>query len=223
MSPPITRRRLFGMAATAAVAAPASRVFAFAPRRPLETTVIEARVRFVPQSFVRPLIISSGKITEITEALAEVRVRVDGTRSRGTRLDLSQRPLGLAGPGLHARPARCGDAQVVPRDRPKLAAMCGGEAAHPLELGLRLHESVCREKTPPVLARAVCLSPFDAAIHDAVGIALGRSAFDFYREPVPLPTADPHFAGRNACAAIARADPAAAAGAAGVVSGRQAR
>ena len=37
-----------------------------------------------------------------------------------------------------------------------------------------------------------------------MGIALGRSAFDFYREPVPLPTADPHFPDRNACAAIAR-------------------
>jgi Cd2+/Zn2+-exporting ATPase len=81
----------------------------------------------------------------------------------------------------------------------------GGEPAHPLELGLRLHENVCREKTPPVLARAMCASPFDAALHDAVGIATGRSAFDFYRDPVPMPTADPHFRDRNAAAAIARA------------------
>ena len=85
-----------------------------------------------------------------------------------------------------------------------LWTLCGGEAAHPLELGLRLHESVCREKTPPVLARAMCASPFDAALHDAVGIALGRSAFDFYREPAPLPSADPHFLDHNAAAAIAR-------------------
>jgi L-alanine-DL-glutamate epimerase-like enolase superfamily enzyme len=86
----------------------------------------------------------------------------------------------------------------------KLASMCGGEATHPLELGLRLHDSVCREKTPPALARAMCASPFDAAIHDAVGIALGRSAFDFYRQPAPLPSADPHFPAGNACASIAR-------------------
>ena len=34
----------------------------------------------------------------------------------------------------------------------------------------------------PVLARAMCASPLDAAIHDATGIALGLSAFDFYRD-----------------------------------------
>src|SRR5207253_2667517 len=30
------------------------------------------------------------------------------------------------------------------------------------------------------LARAMCASPFDAAIHDAAGIALNRSSFDLY-------------------------------------------
>jgi hypothetical protein len=79
MSFRISRRRLPGMAATAAVASPASGVFASASQpSPLHTTVVDARVRFVSQSFVRPLIISSGRISEITEAVAEVRVRVDG-------------------------------------------------------------------------------------------------------------------------------------------------
>ena len=36
-------------------------------------------------------------------------------------------------------------------------------------------------------------SPFDAAIHDAVGRALGRSAFAFYDAPAALPSADAHF------------------------------
>ncbi len=84
MSSRITRRCLFGMAAAAAAADQASRAFGFnAQPSPLQTTVLEARVRFVPQSFLRPLIISSGKITEITEALAEVRVRVDGREALG--------------------------------------------------------------------------------------------------------------------------------------------
>ncbi len=204
MSPPITRRRLFGMAAAAAVAAPASRVFAFAPRRPLETTVIEARVQFVPQSFVRPLIISSGKITEITEALAEVRVRVAGREAVGRGSIYLSDLWAWPDPAFTHAQRDAAMCKLCRQIAAKLPAMCGGEAAHPLELGLRLHENVCREKMPPVLARAVCLSPFDAAIHDAVGIALGRSAFDFYRELVSLPTADRHFAGGNACAAIAR-------------------
>ncbi len=47
----------------------------------------------------------------------------------------------------------------------------------------------------------MCASPFDAAIHDAVGIAIGKSAFEFYKEPMPFPTADPFFDG-SACLAI---------------------
>ena len=54
--------------------------------------------------------------------------------------------------------------------------------------GLRLHDAVMRlaldnfEAEMPPLARAVHLSPFDAAIHDAVGHALGISAFAFYNK-----------------------------------------
>ena len=201
MSHRITRRRLLGLAATAAVAAPASRVFALSTRRqPLQTTVLDARVRFVPQSFVRPLIISSGKITEITEAQADVRVRVEGREAVGRGSIYLSDLWAWPDPAFTHAQRDAALRSLCLNIARKLAAMCGGEAAHPLELGLLLHESVCREKTPPVLARAMCASPFDAAIHDAVGIAMGRSAFDFYREPVPLPTADPHFAGRDACA-----------------------
>jgi L-alanine-DL-glutamate epimerase-like enolase superfamily enzyme len=142
-----------------------------------------------------------------------------------------------------------------------LRRFCGGEAAHPLELGMRLHEAVAcstgfqpvsecgmgilpvsvvssvsslsqeqqRQKqrhgqdahathgqdgratqnarvtpAPPVLARGMCASPFDAAVHDAVGIALGRSAFSFYDHACPLPTADACFEGGDACDRIAR-------------------
>ena len=85
-----------------------------------------------------------------------------------------------------------------------LDAHCGGEPAHPLALGVRLHESATRETSPPILARAMCASPFDAAIHDAVGIAIGRSAFGFYAAATPLPDVDGLFAGGSACAAIQR-------------------
>ena len=93
----------------------------------------------------------------------------------------------------------------------QLPALCGGEAEHPLEMGLRLHDAVMRlalddfEAEMPPLARAVCLSPFDAAIHDAVGHALGISAFAFYNEPVAVPTADAGFPEEGAIPAIAAA------------------
>jgi L-alanine-DL-glutamate epimerase-like enolase superfamily enzyme len=72
-----------------------------------------------------------------------------------------------------------------------------------MELGLRLHHSVCHGGGDvPVLARAMCLSPFDAAIHDAVGLALNRSAFDFYDAASPIPSADELFPSDGAAQAV---------------------
>ena len=73
---------------------------------------------------------------------------------------------------------------------------------------MRLHHAVngladARFAEIPVVARSMCLSPFDAAIHDAVGKAHGRSAFDLYETPCPIPSAD-HLFPAGACAAIAR-------------------
>jgi L-alanine-DL-glutamate epimerase-like enolase superfamily enzyme len=201
----VSRRQLLkGMAAGAAVAGCSADTFAINRTWPLQTTILNTRVRFCSQSLLHPLIISTGRITELTEAVTEVTVRVDGREATG-RGSIYLSDL-WAWPDLHLGHDRR-DAELRKLCRHiegDLWSLCGGEAAHPLELGLRLHESVCREKTPPVLARAMCVSPFDAALHDAVGIALGRSAFDFYREPTPLPSADPHFLHNNAAAAIAQ-------------------
>ncbi|HMO37560.1 MAG TPA: hypothetical protein PKA06_16090 [Gemmatales bacterium] len=57
---------------------------------------------------------------------------------------------------------------------------------HPLEIGhalepiyrrAALERSQTSEETPPILAVMVACSPIDAAIHDAIGIALEQSAF----------------------------------------------
>ena len=165
------------------------------------TEILDAKVAFVEQPFLTPLIISSGAITTLPEAIAEVTVRIAGKEATGRgSIYLSD---------LWAWPERSLTHEQRDNTLRKLCQsiaadlrkLCGGEAAHPLELGLQLHNNVCHETTPPVLARAMCASPFDAAIHDAVGIALEKSAFQFYRESTPLPTADPYFAG-NACSAI---------------------
>ena len=49
----------------------------------MKTTILDAKVEFVAQPFLHPLIISSGAITKLTEAVAEVRVRVAGREATG--------------------------------------------------------------------------------------------------------------------------------------------
>lgn len=84
----------------------------------------------------------------------------------------------------------------------------GQESWHPLELGLRVHELACdtlsMAPSPSALARAMCGSPFDAAIHDGAGIALGCSAFALYDAAAEIPSADGYFPAGGACRAVAQ-------------------
>jgi L-alanine-DL-glutamate epimerase-like enolase superfamily enzyme len=157
------------------------------------TTILDASVRFEERALAVPLILSSGAITVITEATASVTVRVGGRTATGRGAmylsDLWAWPE--ASLGHQARDAAL--RELCTGIAGDLRALCGGAPAHPLELGLRLHENVCSSPTPPVLARAMCASPFDAAIHDAAGLALGCSAFSFYREAASLPSAAEYF------------------------------
>ena len=172
----------------------------------LHTEVLHAQVEFIDRPFIKPLQISSGTCEEITEARVFVEVRVDGRTGSGIgSVYLSDVWSWPQGGQTHQEKdfqmrALCLEiATELPRwSRP---------ATHPLELGLQLHDQVCHgagHERFPLLARAVCLSPFDAAIHDAVGHALGRSAFTFYDEPVSLPQADRIFGGASASDLIRR-------------------
>ncbi|MHB9107306.1 MAG: enolase C-terminal domain-like protein [Armatimonadota bacterium] len=175
----------------------------------MKPAILHAEVQFIERPFRVPLQLSTGAITAITEAQAAVTVRVGGREVTGQgTIYLSdlwswpKAPLDHAGRDAVLR-------RVCEEIADRLTALCGGEAEHPLELGLRLHHAVAHEAfalpaDPPVLARAMCASPFDAAIHDAAGIALGRSAFDFYTEPAAIPSADGLFPGEGACTAIAQ-------------------
>lgn len=171
---------------------------------PVLTRVIEGLVEFYDRPFVKPLQISSGKITEITEARVTVRVEVGGRMAAGMGSIYLSDLWAWPDPAFsHAeRDARLRD--LCSRIAFCLPELCGSELEHPLELGLRLHESVCGDgpdEDLPVLARAMCLSPFDAAVHDAAGSALGVSAFRFYDDDCAIPLADDLLAG-GACRAI---------------------
>jgi L-alanine-DL-glutamate epimerase-like enolase superfamily enzyme len=176
---------------------------------PYAAKILSAEVEFIPRKFVTPLQLSTGTIAEITEARATVEVAVGSNQIRGVgrgsiylsdlwawpdpRYDHNTRDLILRG--------------ISERSAHELPNLGHDELVHPLELGLRLHDWVCHDLTidenPPSLARAMCASPYDAAVHDAIGQATHQSAFLFYDEPVQTPSADCFFSESCASQAIA--------------------
>lgn len=173
----------------------------------MKTQVLDASVTFTYRELRRPLILSTGPITGITEASVEVRVRVNG------RVETGCGSIYLSDLWAWPDPTRSHEErdailrEMCRRMAEDLPGLCGGEPEHPLELGMRLHHSVSHWEefsTAPILARAMCASPFDAAIHDAVGLALRRPSMEIYDEPAPIPSADPYFPGSSAVEAISR-------------------
>jgi len=161
----------------------------------MNVKITNAEVEFIEQPFITPLIISSGTITEITEAVATVQVEVAGKTASGRGSIYLSDLWAWPDPALTHEQRDATLRKLCKDIAQNLYKYCGGSPAHPMELGLRLHDSVCHDTTPPVLARAMCASPFDAAIHDATGNAMGISAFDFYKEPCEIPVADKFFEG----------------------------
>ena len=174
----------------------------------MNAAVLTAAVEFTEHRLVTPLVLSSGTISEATEARATVTVRAGNREAVGKGAILLSDLWAWPGGGAGHRDKDSGLRSICERLARDLGDFCGGEPAHPLELGLRLHQRACEEEMPglageaPVLARAMCASPFDAAIHDAAGMALNRSAFALYDDDLPLPSADRHFAGGKAARAI---------------------
>ena len=64
----------------------------------LKTEIVDADVAFIPRKLKTPLHLSSGTITELTEALAVVTVRVAGREARGRGSIYLSDVWGLAGP-----------------------------------------------------------------------------------------------------------------------------
>jgi hypothetical protein len=154
-------------------------------------------------------VLSSGTIEDLTEARATVTIETAGGKRANGRGSVYLSDL-WAWPDLQYL-----HEQRVHQLRgfvSKIATGCieiaSVETLHPLELGLRLHHWALKELSTeipiPALARAMCASPFDAAIHDATGIALGRSAFSLFDEDGTIPSADEYFPHGGAIEAIRR-------------------
>ncbi|HND53849.1 MAG TPA: hypothetical protein PLV92_15675, partial [Pirellulaceae bacterium] len=171
--------------------------------------IISASVEFHPRKLATPLTIGESRIETVVEARARVRVVASGLDGGGDeRFECEATGVGAvylshlwAWPRQRAfedtREQRMID--LCQRLAADLPAIVGDDAAHPLELGARLHARVgelnkaacvrvrggisdeldAELRSMPPLARLICLSPFDAALHDAAGLALGRSAFSF--------------------------------------------
>lgn len=172
----------------------------------MDVQVLDAAVSFRNQPFLKPLQISSGTITTITEATTSVWVESGGQKAEGRGSIYLSDLWAWPDPSLSHAQRDCALRELTSEIAANLRALCGGKPAHPLELGLRLHENVCSVDAPvqSLLARSMCLSPFDAAIHDGAGIAANLSAFDFYKDRTGIPSGDHIFGELGACASIAR-------------------
>lgn len=152
--------------------------------------VVEVALDFQNIRYRVPLRFGTGVIETITLATARVTVESpNGRRFEG----LGQILLGELWSFPSKSVERSLREQAMKRVAEQTAAWLVAEkpSGHPLEIGWALKSQAktwCREATArlslaepmPLLSGLVSVSPFDAAIHDAFGKLVGRSAYDCY-------------------------------------------
>jgi L-alanine-DL-glutamate epimerase-like enolase superfamily enzyme len=162
----------------------------------------EFRVSFERRPFAVPLRLASGTISDITEARVDIDVNVDGNRGSGSGAIYLSDLWAWPDPSIPSADRDAAMRAYLTQTARSFAELASG-AAHPLETGLRLHErSLADHSALPPLARLVSTSPLDSAIHDAVGNAIGKSAFALYDQDLPCPAADGLFPETGAIAAV---------------------
>ncbi|WP_143590622.1 enolase C-terminal domain-like protein [Thermoactinospora rubra] len=128
--------------------------------------VLDTVVSFRPVPFTTTLMLSSGPITGLTEALVEVTVLGPAGRpARGRGSVLLSYPW-TGEPG--------GDAAMRQTAERFARDATGLTAADPLRLGVELTGDLT------TLTEIVCAAPLDAALHDAWANALGGRAYENY-------------------------------------------
>ena len=168
--------------------------------------ILEADISFQSQPLATALKLSSGVIEELTQATVSVVGTAGGQRSTGRGTIYLSDLWAWPDNSLSHHQRGTALRQLCERLAIELPKSYCNVTLHPLELGLQLHQLACHgfaiDPDPPLLARAMCASPFDAAIHDAAGQALGRSAFALYEDAVEMPSADIYFSDGGACNAV---------------------
>lgn len=169
--------------------------------------ILDAEVSFRSQRLAMPLKLSSGSIESLSQATVSIVGESGGRRATGRGTIFLSDLWAWPDDSLSHEKRDAALRELCERLAAQIPGYFRDVKSHPLELGLRLHHLACSElaaePNPPELARAMCVSPFDAAIHDAAGQALGVSAFALYSDPVPIPSADAYFSEMGACRAIA--------------------
>ena len=168
----------------------------------ISVTVIDAGFRFTRRSFFKPLRLSTGLITDLIEATGFVRVRGPSGEATGEGNILLSDLWAWPDPNRpHAEREEVMRAYCI-RLADELPARCGARPAHPIVLGMNLSDSLHSDDAMPVLARSVCASPLDAALHDAAGKLASISAFDLYEGNAGEESIDRWFPDCGAFAAI---------------------
>lgn len=156
--------------------------------------VVSAEVDMVGHRLEHPLVLSNGTVTELPEITARVMVTDGSSTAEGHGAANLSDAWAWPDPNLTSDVKQ----QAMINYSQELADTITDRAtgrAHPLELGLRLHDSIVAEDDhrAPVLARVICASAFDAAVHDAAGHLTARSAFTFYDDDAEIPSVDQLF------------------------------
>ncbi len=175
----------------------------------MRVRIHHAGVRFEEYVLAAPLLLSTGPVTHATVATASVTVEAGGKTATGHGSICLSELWSWPDPSVEQNTRSLVMRAWCEWIASELHSLCGDSEAHPLELGLRLNASLAGagplvhgQPRPWRLARTLCGSPFDAAIHDAAGIALSRSSFMLYDDNDPIPSADHLFPSSGASSAI---------------------
>jgi len=162
----------------------------------------EIRVSFTRRPFAVPLRLASGTISDITEARVDVTVTVDDQSGTGSGAIYLSDLWAWPDPSIPSVERDAAMRAYLEETADRFSSMAKG-AFHPLEIGTRLHDHCLADGSVlPPLARLVSTSPLDSALHDAIGNALGVSAFAIYDNDVPCPSADSLFPQTGAVSAV---------------------
>ena len=108
----------------------------------LQTRILTADIDFFSRPFLKPLQLSSGLITRITEARVRVRVHVAGREATGWGSTYLSDLWAWPEPALTHEQRDAALREYSLRLTERLPALCGDEPQTPLELGLRLHHGL---------------------------------------------------------------------------------